>query len=122
MSDLMMTSLTQARRQAGGSVLAHPVDALRIVLRTYLTRRALVDLTARERADIGVTHQAALAEAVRLPWDTAPGPRKAGRIGQALERARTRRLLAQMQARDLSDIGIGRASAQEEANKTMWQR
>jgi uncharacterized protein YjiS (DUF1127 family) len=120
MSDLMMTRFTQV--QAGGSVLAHSVAVLRVVLRTWLTRQALPDLTARERADIGVTHKAALAEAARLPWDTATGGRATmGRIEQALERARTRRLLAQMQARDYGDIGIGRSEALAEANKRMWQ-
>jgi uncharacterized protein YjiS (DUF1127 family) len=127
MSDLMMRGFTQARQPAGRSVLTHSVEALRIALRTYQTRQELPDLSARERADIGVSHATALAEAARLPWDTAPRPRRKnpegviGWLQRALERARTRRLLAQMQAREWADIGIDRSGADEEANKQMWR-
>jgi uncharacterized protein YjiS (DUF1127 family) len=128
MSDLTMTRFTQARQPAGRAVLHHPVAALRLALRAYLTRQALPDLTARERADIGISHTAALAEAARLPWDTAPrshrqGPAGVtGRLQRALERGRTRRLLTRMQARELSDIGISPSDAQAEASKPMWRR
>jgi uncharacterized protein YjiS (DUF1127 family) len=123
MSDLMTTRFTQARHPVGQVVRGHPIAALHLALRTYWTRQALPELTARELADIGLTRDAAMAEAARLPWDTKPRARRGtiGRIQQALERARTRRLLARLQARELSDIGIGRAEQQTEASKPMWR-
>lgn len=127
MSDLMMTRFTQARRQGSRVAMDRPVAALRLALRTWLTRQALPELTARELADIGMTQTTALTEAARLPWDSAPGPRRRipggvlGQVQQALERARTRRLLARMQAREWSDLGISRSVAQAEADKPMWR-
>jgi uncharacterized protein YjiS (DUF1127 family) len=44
-------------------------NAVRLVVRTLLTRRDLPELSDHMLADIGVTRSAALAEAARLPWD-----------------------------------------------------
>ena len=46
--------------------------AIRLALRTQLTRQELPDLSDHLLADIGVSRAAALAEAERLPWDLAP--------------------------------------------------
>lgn len=128
MSDLMTARLTWVRQAAVRTVLDYSFAAFRIALRTYQTRQALRDLTARELADIGITPTAAVTEAARLPWDIQPrGPRSISdsvidRPQQALERARTRRILSQMQARELSDIGIGPSGAETEASKPMWRQ
>ena len=108
MSDLMMIRFAPSRRSADGALPYHPVAMLRVVLRTYLTRQALPNLTARELADIGLDPAAAVAEAARLPWDTMPGPQGQGapgmlaRLQHVLERIRVRRLMARRQAPDLS--------------------
>jgi uncharacterized protein YjiS (DUF1127 family) len=102
------------------------IRCLRIVLRTYLTRRALPELTPRERADIGISASAALAEAARLPWDINPrrGGPTAGvvdAVERALERARTRRLISRLEPRELRDIGVSASAAQMEASKAFWR-
>jgi uncharacterized protein YjiS (DUF1127 family) len=102
------------------------IRSLRIVLRTYLTRRALPDLTPRERADIGISASAALAEAARLPWDINLRRRRPtsgilGAIERALERARTRRLIGRLEARELRDIGASASAAEMEASKAFWR-
>jgi uncharacterized protein YjiS (DUF1127 family) len=127
MSDLMMTRFTSARRSAGRAVLEHPIETLRIALRTYLTRQALPDLSARELDDLGISSGNAITEAARLPWDTAPGPRAGvpagvfGGIQAALERARTRRLIGRLQTREPRDIGVSPSDAQTEAGKPFWR-
>jgi uncharacterized protein YjiS (DUF1127 family) len=72
MSDLMMTRFEQARPSAGRAGWAHVVDALKLMFRTYKTRRALLEMTPRELSDIGISRATAIAEASRLPWDMAP--------------------------------------------------
>jgi uncharacterized protein YjiS (DUF1127 family) len=72
MSDLTMTRFDHARPAAERAGWAHPVDALKLMLRTWLTRRALLELTPRELSDIGVSRATAIAEASRLPWDVGP--------------------------------------------------
>nr|WP_294546552.1 DUF1127 domain-containing protein [uncultured Rhodopila sp.] len=72
MSDLLMTRFVHARPDTERAGWAHPVDALRLMLRTWRTRRALLELTPRELSDIGVSRATAIAEASRLPWDIAP--------------------------------------------------
>ena len=42
--------------------------SLRLAFRTWLTRRALTELTSRELADIGVSRTAAQAEASKWFW------------------------------------------------------
>ncbi len=132
MSDLTIPGFISARQPgarptAGRTASVSPLAALRLVLRTHLTRRALTRLNARELTDIGLTPHAALTEAARLPWDTAPGPRRHNADGvfaeiqRAWHRARTRRLLAQMNAQELRDIGVTPSDAQEEANKPFWR-
>lgn len=69
MSDLMMTRFAPARPAVG---LVHLADTLMLVWRTWRTRRALMALSERELKDIGLSRAAAIAEASRLPWDTAP--------------------------------------------------
>jgi uncharacterized protein YjiS (DUF1127 family) len=72
MSDLMMTRFDHARPAAERTDWAHPVDAIKLMLRTWRTRRALLELTPRELSDIGVSRATAIAEASRLPWDIGP--------------------------------------------------
>ena len=127
MSDLIVTRFVSSRQPTVAATVAHRIATVRIALRTYLTRQALPDLTARELADIGLTRHAAVAEAARLPWDTNPGPRRPGQpslvrsILQAWQRARTRRLLVQMTAHELRDIGVTPTDAETEANKPFWR-
>lgn len=40
---------------------------------------------------------------------------------QGLERARTRRLLAQLDGRDLADLGLSQADRQNELEKPFWR-
>jgi uncharacterized protein YjiS (DUF1127 family) len=128
MSDLLVTRFAPVRERVSRAEPQRLLKALRIVWRTYRTRQALPELTDRELADIGVASVAALAEAARLPWDAAPRPGQpaptgvAGFVHRALERARTRRLLARMQAREFRDIGISRFDAQIEASKPFWRK
>ena len=72
MSDLMMTRFEIVRRVGGRTGRAHLADALMLMVRTYRTRQALLDLTPHELSDIGISRATAAAEASRLPWDTAP--------------------------------------------------
>nr|WP_294509301.1 DUF1127 domain-containing protein [uncultured Rhodopila sp.] len=72
MSGLMTTRFDHARPAAERSGWAHPVNALMLMLRTWRTRRALLELTSRELSDIGVSRATAIAEASRLPWDVGP--------------------------------------------------
>ncbi len=72
MSDVMMTRFDRARPAAGRTGWAHPVYALRLMLRTWRTRRQLLQLTPRELSDIGISRATAIAEAARLPWDIGP--------------------------------------------------
>ena len=128
MSDITVTRFVSARQPTGRSAVAASLTALRVALRTYMTRQALPHMTARELSDIGLTPHAALAEAARLPWDTNRGPRRRSSQGafsglqRAWHRARTRRLLAEMTARDLRDIGVTPSDAEAEANKPFWRR
>ncbi len=126
MSDLMMTRFDSVRPAAGRIAARHPVRWLHLALRTWLTRQALPDLSPHARADIGLTATSALAEAARLPWDTNPGPRGRGpgivaAIQRSLERARTRRLIGQLSAHELRDIGLGPSDAHFEATKFFWE-
>jgi uncharacterized protein YjiS (DUF1127 family) len=113
MSDLMMTHFIPLRRSASRSVLGHWLAALRRAARVAFTRQDLPHLSARALADIGLTQEAALAEAARLPWDATPrfyryDPHGAADHVQAvLERARKRRLVARAQAQAdlISKIG-----------------
>jgi uncharacterized protein YjiS (DUF1127 family) len=126
MSDLMMTRFDQARQSAERVRERHLLRSLRLTLRTALTRRTLMELTPRELADIGISASTALTEAARLPWDISPGPRPriagiVGGIQRALERARTRRLISRLEARELRELGISPSDAQVEATKFFWQ-
>jgi uncharacterized protein YjiS (DUF1127 family) len=99
MSDLMMTRSQPVRATAGRPNAGHLIPLLRMAVRTWLTRQALPELTARERADIGISASAAIAEAARLPWDANPVPRRhhpgiLAMAQRALERARLRHLTA----------------------------
>jgi uncharacterized protein YjiS (DUF1127 family) len=127
MSVLTLPRFVTARQPTGRTGFTALVAALHLAFRTYLTRQALPGLTARELSDIGLTRHGALAEAARLPWDTDPGPRRRGpdtflaRIHQAWHRTRTRRLLAEMSAHELRDIGLTPTDAEVEANKPFWR-
>jgi uncharacterized protein YjiS (DUF1127 family) len=127
MSGLTVTRFVSTRQPAGRSAVASSLAALRVALRTYMTRQALPHMTARELSDIGLTQHAALAEAARLPWDTNRGPRRPASSGvfadlqRAWHRARTRRLLAEMPARELRDIGVTPSDAEAEVNKPFWR-
>jgi uncharacterized protein YjiS (DUF1127 family) len=127
MSDLMITRPLTARPSANEATLRHWDMALYVAWRTYLTRQALPELSERELVDIGISRDAALAEAVRLPWDTKPARRRHNsngiwaRLTQWLERARTRRLIGRMQVRELHDLGLSPSDAQTEASKPFWR-
>ena len=127
MSDLMMTRFATIPLPGRRLVPRDVGLVLHVGMRTYLTRRALPDLTARELADVGLDRDHALAEAARLPWDLHPGPRKGrqtgvlGRLQLWLERARTRRLLVRMQERELGELGLSRSNASTEASKPFWR-
>lgn len=126
MSDLSMTRSTSLRPTADRAGVRRLASVLYRAFRIHLTRHALLELDARERADIGITKSAAIAEVARLPWDTKPGPRRPGSgIGAAiqayLERARSRRLISRMSAWELRDIGLSPTNAQTEATKYFWQ-
>ena len=126
MSDLMISRSSAARLFDFRGMAFDPMAALRLMVRTYATRRELTQLSPRELADVGIPANAALREAARLPWDTTSGPRRQDngsillRIQNAIERARTRRLITQMQARELRDIGLSPTDAQAEASKPFW--
>ncbi len=126
MSDLIMARFEAALPASGQTGASRLIAVLRTMLRAWQTRQALTQLTPRERADIGVTLSTAVSEAARLPWDVKPGPQRHGRgtiasIQRALERARTRRLIAAMDARNLSDIGISVSTARAESARYPWQ-
>jgi uncharacterized protein YjiS (DUF1127 family) len=126
MSDLMMTRFRLVRPTTKQTVMRQVVPSPRMMLRTYLTRQALLELTPRQRADIDVSSSAALAEAARLPWDVNPGPRRRpagimGAVQRALERTRTRRLISRLATRDLRDISVSPSDAQDESAKFFWQ-
>src|SRR5450432_2828183 len=111
MSDLMMPRFAPSRFTADRAGQGHAIPSLHVVLRSYRTRQALPNLSPRELADIGVSSAAALMEAARLPWDTDPERRKdrqgiVGAIHRILERARTRRLISRLEARELRDFGV----------------
>jgi uncharacterized protein YjiS (DUF1127 family) len=72
MSDLMMTRFDHARPAVERTGWSHPVDSFKLMLRTWRTRRTLLELTPRELSDIGVSRATAIAEASRLPWDVGP--------------------------------------------------
>ncbi len=72
MSDVMMTRFDRSRPAAARAEWAHPVEALRLMLRTYRSRRQLLELGPRELGDIGISRATAIAEASRLPWDIGP--------------------------------------------------
>ncbi len=99
MSVLTMPRFLPVRPAAGRMETGRLAASLRRGLRTWLTRQALPDLTARELADIGVSPAMAVAEAARLPWDIASRSRPATGIAatlqRALEHARIRHLTAQ---------------------------
>lgn len=122
MSDFTLTQFVSVRSPTTGRW----PSILHTMLRTYLTRQSLPELTARELADVGLSSSAALAEAARLPWDVTPNPRRpnsgiVGRLQHMLERARSRRLLARLEARELRDFGVSPTDAQFEANKPFWR-
>jgi uncharacterized protein YjiS (DUF1127 family) len=125
MSDFTITRFAPTRSTTAGRAGNSPA-VLHTMLRTYLTRRSLPELTVRELADVGLSSSAALAEAARLPWDMTPNPRRnrpgiSGRLQQMLERARGRRLLARLEARELRDFGVSPSDAQFEATKPFWR-
>ena len=72
MSQISMTHFASARLTGHGAGWSHLAETLRVMVRTWITRRSLSELTSRELADIGVSRAAALAEARRLPWDVTP--------------------------------------------------
>jgi uncharacterized protein YjiS (DUF1127 family) len=127
MSDLTVSRFTTARQTTGRTGPRSPIAALRLAVRAHLTRQALPELTVRELSDIGLTRHTALSEAARLPWDTDPNPRGRGPSGmfgdiqRAWHRARTRRLLAEMNPHELRDIGVTPTDAETEANKPFWR-
>ena len=72
MSQMSITHFASARLTGHGAGWSHLAETVRVIIRTWMTRRSLLELTSRELADVGVSRAAALAEARRLPWDVTP--------------------------------------------------
>jgi uncharacterized protein YjiS (DUF1127 family) len=72
MAALLMTRSDHAPPHTGEAGWAHWANVVMLMLRTYQTRRALLDMTPRELSDIGISRATAIEEASRLPWDIAP--------------------------------------------------
>jgi uncharacterized protein YjiS (DUF1127 family) len=72
MSGLLLTRFGPTQPTAGQVRLALWVEVFRLMLRTWQTRRALLEMTPRELSDIGISRATAIEEASRLPWDIAP--------------------------------------------------
>jgi uncharacterized protein YjiS (DUF1127 family) len=126
MSDFTVTRLAAARAAADRNGTDRLFAVLRMMFRTYMTRKDLLNLTSRELADVGLSASTALAEAGRLPWDSDPRPVRggsglSGRIQRAWQRARTRRLLSRLEARELRDFAVSPSDAQFEATKPFWR-
>ena len=102
MSDFVLPGFVSAQPARGYAGKRNKVASLRIALRTFLTRRALPELTSRELADIGISAAEAVSEAARLPWDIGPSTARAGGVMAAVRRmwegARARRLLVRRAA------------------------
>lgn len=101
------------------------------------TRRQLAEMDDRMLSDLGISRSDALAEADRLPWDFSDDracrsgrgvgrassgwlTRAAAGLREAARRYRTRRQIAELDARALRDIGLTWAEAEREANKPFW--
>ena len=65
-----------ARLTGYGAGWGHFADKLRVMVRTWTTRRLLLQMTPHELADIGISRSDALTEARRLPWDIIPVTRR----------------------------------------------
>jgi uncharacterized protein YjiS (DUF1127 family) len=96
------------------------------------TRRQLAEMDQRMLSDIGISRADALAEYERAPWDLGPPRRPArarpgpaarlrGWSREAIRRYRTRKHIAELDARILKDIGITLSDAEHEANKPFWR-
>jgi uncharacterized protein YjiS (DUF1127 family) len=72
MSGLLRTQFEPIQPIAGQAKLALLIEVFRLMLRTWQTRRALLEMTPRELSDIGISRATAIEEASRLPWDIAP--------------------------------------------------
>ncbi|MBK5526475.1 DUF1127 domain-containing protein [Pseudomonas sp. TH06] len=66
-----------------------------------------------------------LQDVSAIPFQPARRPnairRLLRRLWQGLERARTRRLLAQLNGRDLADLGLSHADRLNEMEKPFWR-
>jgi uncharacterized protein YjiS (DUF1127 family) len=98
--DLIINPSAPARSAREISGWDQLVAAVRLALRTWLTRGALPELSAQQLADIGVSRATALAEAARLPWDAASARQRrramSGRwaaLRQRMEGGRLRHLI-----------------------------
>jgi uncharacterized protein YjiS (DUF1127 family) len=72
MSGLLISRFNPLQPATDRKGLAEWSELLRLVLRTWQTRRALLEMTPRELSDIGISRATAIEEASRLPWDIAP--------------------------------------------------
>jgi uncharacterized protein YjiS (DUF1127 family) len=72
MSGLLVTRFNPVQPATSQKGPAEWIAFLMLVLRTWQTRRALLEMTPRELSDIGVSRGTAIEEASRLPWDMAP--------------------------------------------------
>ena len=72
MSGLLISRFSPLQPATDRKGLPEWIAFLRLVLRTWQTRRALLEMTPRELSDIGISRAMAIEEASRLPWDTAP--------------------------------------------------
>ena len=66
MSQLSMTHFAPARSTGHGVGWSHLADRLRVMLRTWTTRRLLLEMTSRELADIGISRSVALGRGAQI--------------------------------------------------------
>jgi uncharacterized protein YjiS (DUF1127 family) len=96
------------------------------------TRRQLAEMDDRMLQDIGISRADALVEAERSSWDLGPRcparPSSLSRSArlrrwsrEAIRRHRTRKHLAELDARALKDIGLTLSDAENEASKPFWR-
>ncbi|MBV4461026.1 DUF1127 domain-containing protein [Pseudomonas sp. COR58] len=62
-----------------------------------------------------------VSKAQRRPCAQRPFARLLNKLLQGLERARTRRLLAGLDGRDLADLGLSHAERLNEMDKPFWR-
>jgi uncharacterized protein YjiS (DUF1127 family) len=84
---------------------------MRLPVRSSPTRRNQQDRPMTTRS-LPASHTDRIAASAGMPW--------LGRLRRCIQTIRSRRQLAELDDRLLSDIGISRAEALEEASRAPW--